>query len=96
MILGYADKRTLAFARGEDVPAFRPFAEQARKRVLILAAATSLSDLAGLPSNRLERLRGSRKGQWSIRVNQKWRVCFVWNAGEPGPSRVEVVDYHDE
>ena len=58
----------------------------------VLDAATSLRDLAGLPSNRLEILSGDRAGQRSIRINQQWRICFVWQ--EDGPHDVEIVDYH--
>ena len=57
-------------------------------------AAISLADLRGLPSNRLEALRGDRAGQYSIRINQQWRICFEWQAEAPGPSNVEIVDYH--
>jgi toxin HigB-1 len=96
VIQKYADKPTENFARGGDIAAFRAFADQARKRLLILNSATSLNDLRALPSNRLEALRGQRKGQWSIRVNSKWRICFVWNADGAGPEQVEIVDYHDE
>jgi proteic killer suppression protein len=60
----------------------------------ILDAATSLGDLAALNSNRLERLKGARKGQYSIRINDQWRICFKWPGNEPGPSNVEIVDYH--
>ncbi len=96
MIQGFAEKKTEAFASGVDVPAFRSFADQAHKRLLILDAATSVSDLRALPSNRIEALRGKRKGQWSIRINSKWRVCFIWNVDSSGPTEVEIVDYHDE
>ena len=73
---------------------FQGFARQGWKRLDILNAATSLNDLAALPSNRLEALRGDRAGQYSIRINQQWRVCFEWPANAPGPSHVEIVDYH--
>ena len=94
MILSYRDRRTREFAEGEFVRQFQGFARQAYKRLEILNAATSLADLVGLPSNRLESLRGDRAGQWSIRINQQWRVCFEWPAGTIGPSNVEIVDYH--
>jgi toxin HigB-1 len=58
-----------------------------------LDAATSLRDL-DLPGNRLEALKGDRKGQYSIRVNDQWRICFQWPKGADGPTNVEVVDYH--
>ena len=94
MILSYRDKRTRAFADGEFVRQFSGFSKQAYKRLEILEAATTLDDLRGLPSNRLEALKGSRKGQFSIRINMQWRICFEWSAGAPGPSNVEIVDYH--
>jgi len=94
MILSYRDKRTRQFAAGLFVRAFQGFERQGWKRLEILAAATSLSDLAGLPSNRLETLKGDRTGQYSIRINQQWRICFEWEAGGLGPSNVEIVDYH--
>jgi proteic killer suppression protein len=58
-----------------------------------LDAATSLRDL-DLPGNRLEALKGNRKGQYSIRINDQWRNCFEWLSGSPGPTQVELVDYH--
>ena len=51
-------------------------------------------DLGALPGNRLEALKGDRKGQYSIRVNDQWRICFEWPTGSPGPANVEIVDYH--
>jgi proteic killer suppression protein len=94
MILGYRDKRTAAFAKGDFVRQFQGFERQAYKRLEILAAATSLNDLATLPSNHLEALKDDRAGQFSIRINQQWRLCFEWSTGAAGPSNVEVVDYH--
>lgn len=94
MILGYRDRRTKQFAEGEFVRQFQGFERQAWKRLEILDAGTSLSDLAGLPSNRLEALKGDRAGQYSIRINQQWRMCFEWPTGAPGPSNIEIVDYH--
>jgi proteic killer suppression protein len=96
VIQSYRDKRTGDFAAGSDVAAFRSFADQARKRLRILDASTSLRDLGALRGNRLEAMKGQRKGQWSIRINAKWRICFVWNKGDKGPHEVEIVDYHDE
>ncbi|MDE2465223.1 MAG: type II toxin-antitoxin system RelE/ParE family toxin [Alphaproteobacteria bacterium] len=94
MILSYRDKKTEEFAAGEFVKAFQGFEEQASRRLSILNAATSLDTLRALPSNRLEAMRGGRAGQYSIRVNQQWRICFEWPDGQPGPSNVEIVDYH--
>jgi proteic killer suppression protein len=59
-----------------------------------LDAATSVEDMRGLPSNGLEALRGDRRGQFSIRVNLQWRICFSWPDGDNGPSQVVIVDYH--
>jgi len=56
-------------------------------------AATSLLDL-DLPGNRLEALKGDRKSQYSIRINDQWRICFEWPKGSPGPTNIEIVDYH--
>jgi proteic killer suppression protein len=94
MILSYRDRRTRQFAEGETVRPFQGFARQGWKRLEILNAAMSLADLAALPSNRLEALRGDRKGQYSIRINQQWRICFEWPTDATGPSNVEIVDYH--
>ena len=60
----------------------------------ILEAATALRDLAQLPSNRLEALAGDREGQYSIRINKQWRICFEWPLTSDGPEKVEIVDYH--
>lgn len=94
MIVSFRDKRTERFAAGEFVPAFSGFDRQGWKRLEILEAATSLTDLGGLPSNRLEALKGDRAGQYSIRINQQWRICFEWPKSALGPSNVEIVDYH--
>jgi len=92
MIQSFADKHTEAFYNGEPVRKFRGFTAQAERRMNVLDAATTLKDLAVLPSNRLESLSGDRKGQRSIRINQQWRICFIWK--EDGPHEVEIVDYH--
>ena len=94
MILGYEDRRTERFAGGEFVGAFQRIESQAAKRLSILNAAPSLDTLRRLPSNRLEALRGKRAGQYSIRINRQWRICFTWPEGSPGPSDIEIVDYH--
>ncbi len=94
MILSYRDKDTERLARGETVRKWTGFRRQAEKRLRILDAATSLGDLAALNSNRLEALKGNRSGEHSVRVNDQWRICFEWPGGAPGPSKVEIVDYH--
>jgi proteic killer suppression protein len=94
MILSYRDKRTSAFAMGSFVREFQGFARQAYRRLEVLDAATTLDDLRVLKSNRLETLKGDRAGQFSIRINQQWRICFEWPRGAKGSSNVEIVDYH--
>ena len=92
MILSFRDKRTELFAKGQFVRAFQGVDRQGWKRLDILNAAISLADLRALPSNRLEALKGDRAGQYSIRINQQWRICFVWRNG--AAERVEIADYH--
>ena len=94
MIVGYRNRRTERFASGQHVKEFSGFARQAEARLDRLEAATSLADLAALPGNRLEVLKGDRAGQFSIRINDQWRICFTWPKGSPGPVDVEIVDYH--
>jgi proteic killer suppression protein len=94
MIVSYRDRKTERFADGERVREFSGIARQAETRLDRLDAAKSLSDLAALPGNRLEALKGSRQGQWSIRINDQWRICFQWPEASPGPVNVEIVDYH--
>lgn len=90
----YRDKRTARFAAGDRVKELQPFERQAKKRLLILAAAVSRSSLRQLPSNHFEALSGDRQGQFSIRINQQWRVCFEWPGDAPRPFNIEIVDYH--
>lgn len=94
VIVGYRDKRTREFAAGTRVSAFSGIERAARLKLDRLEAATSVKDLAALPGNRLESLSGDRKGQYSIRINDRWRICFEWPSGATGPSNVEIVDYH--
>jgi len=94
MILDYRDKQTEAFAKGEFVRAFQEFDRPGWKRLEILNAAMNLAELGALPGNRLEVLRGDRAGQYAIRINGQWRICFEWPEGTAGPSNVEIVDYH--
>jgi proteic killer suppression protein len=94
VIQNYRDKRTREFASGVWIKAFSGFGRQAQLKLDRLDAATSIKDLAALPGNRFEALTGDREGQFSIRINDQWRVCFEWPSGEPGPSNVEIVDYH--
>ncbi len=74
------------------MPRFRAIERQARRKLLLLDGAGALSDLRQLPGNRLEALKGDRRGQHSIRINEQWRICFVWHDG--GAEQVEIVDDH--
>lgn len=93
MIVSYRDKRTRDFAAGKRVAAFDGFRRKAEMKLDQLESATQLADLR-LPGNRLEALKGDRRGQYSIRINDQWRICFEWPARSPGPTEVEIVDYH--
>ena len=77
---------------GEFVKKFAGIEKPARRKLDMLNAARELRDLAAVPGNRLEVLAGDRRGQHSIRVNDRWRICFVWTT--EGPANVEIVDYH--
>lgn len=90
----YRDKRTSRFAAGERVKEFLAFKDQAERRLDVLDAATSRNDLMKLPSNRFEALGGNRNGQFSIRINQQWRVCFEWPEDQEKPFHIEITDYH--
>lgn len=92
MIRSFRDRKTERFFKGYRVAEFQGFAEQATRRLAYLDSAESLQDLAGLPSNRLEALRGDRAGWYSIRINRQWRICFRWKNNEPFD--VEIEDYH--
>lgn len=92
MIRSFDDADTEALFRDEDVPRFRAIERVARRKLLYLNRARSLQDLRVPPGNRLEALKGDRKGQFSIRINEQWRLCFAWN--DEDALRVEIVDYH--
>jgi proteic killer suppression protein len=94
MIVSYRDKRTADFAAGRRVKAFSGLERPARLKLDRVEAAVGLQDLAALPGNRFEALKGDRKGQYSIRINDQWRICFEWPDKSPGPTNVEIVDYH--
>jgi toxin HigB-1 len=94
VILGYRDKRTNDLAAGKRVKAFSGFEHAARLKMDRMEAGTSLMDLSALPGNRFESLKGDRKGQHSIRINDQWRICFEWPDRAKGPTEVEIADYH--
>ena len=91
MIKGFRCKKTRRLFEGDRVPAFAGFSRQADKRLRILNASETLGALKALPSNQFEALSGDRAGQYSIRVNRQWRICFRW---DEGAFDVEIVDYH--
>ena len=90
----YRDKRLQQFADGYRVREFLSFERQLKKRLAILEDAQSKDDLRLLPSNHFEALTGNRKGQFSIRINLQWRLCFEWSDSEKCAFNIEVVDYH--
>ena len=92
MIRGFKDRKTQSLFEGYRVRQFQGFTDQAVRRLTILDNAETLEDLASLRSNRFEALVGDRKGQYSIRINGQWRICFRWT--EDGPCDVEIADYH--
>lgn len=94
MIVSYRGKRTRDFASGKRIKAFSGIERAARIKLDRMEAAVELRDLGALPGNHLEALKGDRKGEYSIRINDQWRICFEWPGDAPGPSNVEIVDYH--
>jgi proteic killer suppression protein len=92
VIQSFRCKKTESLFGGNDVSKFRAIRPQAERKLLLLDNAAALKDLASPPGNRLEELKGDRKGQHSIRINDQWRVCFRWTP--VGPADVEIVDYH--
>ena len=92
MIQSFKSKKTKQLFEGKRLAQFQVFARQSQKRLRVLDAADTLEALRMLPSSRLKTLGGSRKGQYSIRINDQWRICFEW--GDVGPENVEIVDYH--
>ena len=83
---------TQALYEGASPKRFRNIKSVAQRKLQMLDDAVKLKDLRSPPGNRLEALHGDRSGQYSIRINDQWRVCFVWTAA--GPESVEIVDYH--
>jgi toxin HigB-1 len=92
--LQYRDKRLQQFADGYRVRDFQSFEQQLKKRLAVLEDAQSRDDLRLLPSNHFEALAGDRKGQFSVRINKQWRLCFEWSESENRPFNIEVVEYH--
>ncbi|MBF0589895.1 MAG: type II toxin-antitoxin system RelE/ParE family toxin [Magnetococcales bacterium] len=92
MIISFRDKATESLYAGERVKTFVAFSKVALRKLDMLDAAVQLNDLRIPPGNRLEALKHNRAGQHSIRINDQWRICFVWK--DDGAHNVEIVDYH--
>ncbi len=92
MILSLACPDTEALFSSQAVARFRNIERVARRKLLQIQAATALDSLRIPPGNQLEALKGDRKGQHSIRINDQWRICFVWH--DEAAHEVEIVDYH--
>ena len=92
MIQSFKCKDTLALYEGKSPRRFRSLAKVAERKLAQLEAAQTLDFLKAPPGNQLEALKGDRRGQHSIRINDQWRVCFIWRSGDA--HEVEIVDYH--
>lgn len=92
MIRSFKCKYTEKISNDERVRMFESIRIVAAKKLALLDVALNIEDLSVPPGNRLEALKGNRKGQHSIRINDQWRICFIWK--EDGPYEVEIVDYH--
>lgn len=95
MIKTFADRATRDLFEGKRCHRrFLSFQAVAERKLTLLDTATSIIDLESPPGNRLEKLRGDRAGQWSIRINQQWRLVFEWDESSQAATAVEIVDYH--
>ncbi len=92
MIRSFRDAKAEALFNDRDVPRFRSIERVARRKLLYLHRARHLEDLRVPPGNRLEALKGDRRGHYSIRINDQWRICFSWRDGDAHD--VEITDYH--
>ena len=93
MIESFADKRTAVVFLGHEAKGLpREIQDAARRKLKIIDAVLTVESLRVPPGNRLEQLKGDRRGQWNIRINDQWRICFRWKDGNP--CDVEIVDYH--
>lgn len=92
MIRSFRDKKSERLFAGESVREFSGIRNMVERKLVMLDSATDLKDLLAPPGNRLEKLKGDRTGQHSIRINDQWRICFRWMTD--GPHDVEITDYH--
>ena len=92
MIQSFRCKKTQALFEDEPVPVFKAIERSARRKLLMLNEARTMEDVSCVPGNRLEMLSGKRKNEYSIRINQQWRLTFKWS--EQGPFDVAIEDYH--
>jgi proteic killer suppression protein len=92
VVRSFRDKKTERLFAGESVKEFSGIRNVAERKLTMLDSAADLNDLLAPPGNRLEKLKGDRTGQHSIRINDKWRICFRWMTD--GPHDVEITDYH--
>jgi proteic killer suppression protein len=92
VIRSFRDKKTERLFAGESVKEFSGIRNVAERKLTMLDSAADLTDLLAPPGNRLEKLKGDRAGQHSIRINDQWRICFRWMTD--GPHEVEITDYH--
>lgn len=92
MIINFKCKKTENLFNNNFVKEYDQFQRQARRKLLILDASIDINDLRVPPGNRLEKLSGDRKGKYSIRINQKWRICFLFK--NSNAYEVEIIDYH--
>jgi proteic killer suppression protein len=94
MIQSYKDSNVKKLYDGDNITKWAAIRRQAEKRLRVLDAADKIETCMLLPSNHFEALRGNRSGQYSIRINDKWRICFTWPCEVKGPYEEEIVDYH--
>jgi proteic killer suppression protein len=92
VIRSFRDRDSERIWRRESVAKYRSFEKVARRKLVMLHNAESIKDLRSPPGNRLEVLKGDRQGQYSIRINEQYRICFVWR--QDGAHEVEITDYH--
>ncbi len=92
MIKTFRSTQTESLFNRERIRKFEAIERVARRKLAMLDAAEELRDLSAVPGNQLEKLRGDREGQYSIRINDQWRICFVWRGGDAYD--VEITDYH--